>query len=267
MSEIRITQPVVKIFGALAFVVVAVWLFFTSPSNPADEVPATKPLVVASMAVTNMSGTVPPSVIPIREPARVQKPPVDPFDPDPTPIPSPTPRPTPVPTIPDGTIGCQFPPIYDKWWLRPTDQYAYLAGLVEDEYYRTNIMFNWEGQFQHEIEAVSSTGMVLGSLSFDTYLLEHCTPDNITYRDGVCSGMFQLNRFISHIDPNYTGVYSIRVKPISGAGRIFFYATMIDNRSGDCTTFTQFRRTKGNNMWAESGLYYQGSFDAETEDI
>lgn len=207
------------------------------------------------VAVTTLSGVV-----------EAQKPPVDP-DPDPNPTPSPIPTPVPAPSAPNGTLGCQFPPIYDKWWLRPTDQSAYLAGLVESDRYRTNVMFNWEGQFKHEIEAISSTGVVLGSLSFDTYLLEPCTPDNITYHDGVCSGMFQLNRFISHIDPNYTGVYSIRVKPISGAGRVFFYATMIDNRSSDCTTFTQFRRTKNNNMWAESGLYYQGSAGAETEDI
>jgi len=212
---------------------------------------------VAVAAATTLAGVI-----------QVQKPPVYPDpNPDPDPSPVPTPVPTPEPVIPDGNIGCQFPPIYDKWWLRSTDQFAYLAGMVEDANYRTNVMFNWEGQFKHEIEAVSSVGVVLGSLSFDTYLLEPCTPDNVTYHDGVCSGMFQLNRFISHIDQNYTGAYSIRVKPVSGAGRIFFYATMIDNRSGDCTTFTQFRRTKNNNMWAESGLYYQGSFDAETEDI
>lgn len=265
MSKTSRSNIVLKAFGALAFVAVAVWLFLTSPTNPTKEAPATKPLVISSMATTNMSGIGVTVAPPIRvlEKVRVQKPPVDPIDPDPVP----TPKPTPVPAAPSGTVGCQFPPIYDKWWLKSTDQSAYLAGLIEDEHYRTNIMFNWEGQFKHEIEAVSSTGVVLGSFSFDTYLLEHCTPDNLTYRDGVCSGMFQLNSFVRQINPSYTGVYSIRVKPLGGEGKLFLYATMIDNRSSDCTTFTQFRRTKSNNVWAESGLYYQGSEDAEAEDI
>lgn len=179
--------------------------------------------------------------------------PSDPIDTNPV-LPSPTPH-----SLPSGKeVGCQFPPIYDDWWLHSTDQAAYLTGMVEDVNYRTNVMFNWEGQFAHEIEAVSATGTVLGSLSFSTYSLESCTPNNSTYRDGMCSGMFQLNRFVHHIDQNYFGAYSIRVKPISGDGRIFFYATMIDNRSNDCTTFTQFRRTNNNSIWSESGLYYQG---------
>lgn len=226
-------------------------------TSTTQSVQRTEKVVASTEAVVEATTSAVSAIV------QTQKPPVDPIDPEP--IPSPTPRPTPVPTAPNGSIGCQFPPIYDKWWLRPTDQYAYLAGLVEDDKYRTNIMFNWEGQFKHEIEAVSSTGMVLGSLSFDTYMLESCTPDNITYRDGVCSGMFQLNKFVEQIDPNYTGTFSIRIKPTGGTGRVFFYATMIDNKSSDCTTFTQFRRTKNNNMWAESGLYYQGSADAETE--
>ena len=251
-------------------VIVAVSAFVAALVSAGIIIPSTSKSVKTAEEIDAITKTwvvaTPPAAV-----VEIQKPPVDPIDPDPTPVPSPTPRPTPRPTsvphVPSGSIGCQFPPIYDKWWLHPTDQYAYLAGLVEDGNYRTNVMFNWEGQFKHEIEAVSSTGVVLGSLSFDTYLLEHCTPDNITYRDGVCSGMFQLNKFVSQIDPNYSGIYSIRVKPLGGTGRIFFYATMIDNKSSDCTTFTQFRRTKSNNVWAESGLYYQGSADAETEGL
>lgn len=244
------------VIGAFsAFIATLIGVGIVVPSKTAVE---TKPIVSVSYA---------PSIVPIPASSNVivlaPQTPIDPGDPVPTPRPTRTPTPTPV--AEPFTIGCQFPPIYDKWWLHSTDQAAYIAGMVENTEYRTNVMFNWEGQFKHEMQAVASTGMVLGSLSFDTYLLESCTPDNVTYKDGTCSGMFQINNFIKQIDASYTGVYTINIKPLGGTGRIFFYATMIDNRSSDCTTFTQFRKTKNNNMWSESGLYYQGSFDAETE--
>lgn len=247
-----ISKGVIGIFSAVVGALVGAGIII--PSKTAEPL-ATKPKIVASMTVTESA----PAQV------QIQKPPVDPIDPDPTPTPRPTPVPTPKPTLPAYTIGCQFPPIYDKWWLHSTDQAAYLAGLVENNEYRTNVMFNWEGHFQHEIQATSATGVVLGSLTFDTYLLEPCTADNVTNRDGVCSGMFQLNKFVEQIDATYSGVYSIQVKPLGGTGRIFFYATMIDNRSSDCTMYSQFRRTKNNNVWSEGGLYYQASFDAETE--
>ena len=198
------------------------------------------------------------------------KTPVVPIDADPNPSPLPTPKPesglTPFPPLSgDNTVGCQFPPVYDKWWLQPTDQYAYLTGLEESEEYRTNVMFNWEGHFQHTIEAVSQFGVVLGSASFDTYMLEPCTPDNVTYNNGTCSGMFQINKFVTHVNSTYVGKYSIRIKPLGGTGRIFFYATLIDNKSDDCTTLTQFRSTKNNNVWAESGLYFIGSANPEDD--
>lgn len=246
-----ISRGVIGLFSAILTAIVGITVVPSNTTEP--DVTPSKPAVVEAYK---------PSVPPILASKVVVQAPIDP-DPDPNPTPRPT-R-TPKPVVLPYTIGCQFPPIYDKWWLHATDQAAYLAGLVEDAEYRTNVMFNWEGHFQHEIQATSATGVVLGSLTFDTYLLEPCTPDNVTNRDGVCSGMYQLNKFVEQIDASYTGMYSIQVKPLGGTGRIFFYATLIDNRSSDCTMYSQFRRTKNNNVWSEGGLYYQASFDAETE--
>lgn len=239
------SKGVLGVFSALVGAIVSAGIIIPSTSDA--------PTAAVNYSLSTTSAAV-DAVAKVSEELSTQDP-LLPDDPAPPPKPTPTPRPTPTKIEVSPTIGCQFPPIYDKWWLRPTDQAAHLVGLVEDPSYRTNLMFNWEGQFQHKIKAISASGVVLGSLSFDTYLLEPCTPDNVTYRDGVCSGMFQLNQFIQQIDASYTGVYSVQVTPLGGTGKAFFYATTIDNKSSDCITYTQFRTTSKGNMWAESGLY------------
>lgn len=186
--------------------------------------------------------------------------PIDPIDP----VPTPRPLPPPVPNA-SNTIGCQFPPIYDKWWTQATDSMAVISGLVENDAFRSNIMFNWTGKMQFSIEATAFDGTPLGGMLFDTYQLEACTLANGSYKDGVCSGMFQINQPTINFAPNYRGGYALKLIPMSGTGKVFLYATLIDNKSGDCTMLSQFRYTRNYNVWAESGLYFQGPVDAETE--
>ena len=249
------------IFAVSILITIAVVAVVTIPSQ--SDAPVIQASLESTAVIADLSGktvAVPVPTTPSETPRTEYQLPPGVASPEPTPRPVP-----PKAYVPSETAGCQFQPIYDKWWLHSSDKAAYLAGLVEDGFYRTNAMFNWEGQFKFEIRAVSAIGVVLGSLTFDTYLLEPCTTDNVTNVDGVCSGMFQINKFVNQLDALYTGVYAIHVKPLGGDGRIFFYATLIDNRSSDCTTYTQFRTTHDSNVWSESGLYYRANLGAETE--
>lgn len=167
----------------------------------------------------------------------------------PDPIETPTPEPTPEPTPKTGTIGMNLPVIYPEWWLLPTDKYAIISALREDFDYRTNIMFNWEGNFIFDLVFYAADGTQLGNVNFETYKLENCSSD-------PCSGYYQLNNALYVVNSTYKGLYTIKIIPMnSSSGKFFCFATMIDNKSNDPTLLTQFRFTSNDQVWNESGLY------------
>lgn len=179
-----------------------------------------------------------------------------PIDPDPVPDPTPrptrtpTPTPTPRPVQLAGSIGTDLPAIYTEWWLRPDDEAAYLVMLKEDDKFRTNVIWTWEGDVSFDIQLIGAGGAILGTLSYNTYGLEPCETQ------APCSGYFQRNRLMADVSPNYKDYYTTKIIPTGGTGKIFFYATVIDNKSDDATLITQFRYAKTKEVWALGGLYY-----------
>lgn len=176
---------------------------------------------------------------------KVNRPPVDP---EPTETPEPTPTPSPEKSV--GSIGSQMPVIFEEWWLESSDSFAILSGpsLMEGAEFRTNIIFTWQGQVKFNMEFWSKDGVKLGSKFFDTYVIEECP-------QGECSGYFQFNNAMHEINPTYYDIYTVKCIPVGGTGRIFFFATSIDNRSGDPTTYSQFRFAKDGSVWSEGGVY------------
>jgi hypothetical protein len=183
------------------------------------------------------------------------KPPViDDPDPDPieTPVPYPTPTRTPVPVY-SGTYGTNMPVIFDEWWLRKGDKFAIISGpsLKENGEFRTNLMFTWVGHIEFDIEILVMSGTELGTLHYNTSELEPCSTEN-------CSGYYQINNIVTLVNKEYYDLFTIKVIPKSGDGKVLFFATSIDNRSQDPTMYSQFRFAGDGSVWSESGLYVAG---------
>lgn len=203
-----------------------------------------------SGAITLIGGAVIALVLPwfSTKPPSIPDPNPDPIElPTPLPVFSPTPIPIPGYT---STVGVGLPTIFDEWWLRSGDKFAILSGpsLMENDDFRTNILIPWSGKLDFNIEYYSKDGIKLGTRQYKTYTLEPCSEDN-------CSGYLQLNSPMKEIKPEYTDIFSIRCIPIQGDGRLFIFATSIDNRSGDPTMYTQFRFAGNGDVWTESGRY------------
>ena len=142
-----------------------------------------------------------------------------------------------------GTSGDSLPVLYDQWWLRATDDVAIVPALNESSEFRTNVMWIWEGRIKFEIQVLAYSGQYLGSLIYDTGDMEQPV------------GMHQVNRLLKEVDKTYEGGYNLHVFPIEGDGKVFFYATMIDNKSQDFVCFTQFRYSKTEGIWMATGWY------------
>jgi hypothetical protein len=155
----------------------------------------------------------------------------------------------------NNNIGTDLPAIYPDWWMISSDDYAILSMLSENTKFRTNVAWVWEGNITFSVKALSSTGREIGTLRFNTYELESCNSSNESYKNGKCSGTFQANNFLSFFTKGNEENFALKFTPISGDGKVFFYATVIDNLSNDATLFPQFRYTSTGKVWSASGPY------------
>ena len=218
--------------------------------------------VTAGVIYFAVNKTNPPASPVVSAKVVVSSPPISLIVPTPTVVPTPAPKvklkaalkaiPATPPASISNTMGSQMPVIYDEWWLRSGDKYAIVSGpsLMENAAFRTNLIFTWQGQVTFDIDLYSDKGIKLGSLSYNT--------DSFPCSTKVCSGYFQRDRLMRDINSNYEGIFTIRCTLTSGTGKVFFFATSIDNKSGDPTMYSQFRFAADGNVWSEGGLYYQG---------
>lgn len=134
-----------------------------------------------------------------------------------------------------------FPPIYNEWWLQPEDQFAAIMGLEETKKQKLNLVIIWTGgQVRFKVIIYQPNGVPLFSFIDSTH----------TDFEGVT----QYTQFLTSVGVTYTGTYYIRIFHLpNSVGKLFAYATPLDNYTKTPVYSGQFRYDKNGQVWAEKG--------------